>query len=257
MKYIGLIIMFFSTSFVLAQEKLVESGVYKWNEKTVGMKNSFTKNLMVHGKTSDLEGFEVYAVSLLNGKNSVQKLSSDTSEVILIVKEGTLDVGLGNMHKSLTKGGVVYVLPGETYTVTNTGNKPTSCFLISMNARKPADLKRGKDAGGSFMIDMEEQEFKPHDKGGSRNYFRDRPTAMFGFTEMHVTTLKPKIKSHEPHTHHAAEMILMLSGQTEMQIGDGIYQATGGDFYFIDSEVSHAIRNTGDTPCVYVAFQWE
>ncbi|MCK0147595.1 hypothetical protein MWU78_18215 [Arenibacter sp. F26102] len=56
-----------------------------------------------------------------------------------------------------------------------------------------------------------------HDKGGVRNYFH-RPTAMCAYYEMHVTTLNPDIKSHEPHTHYATEIVLVFNGQTEMEM---------------------------------------
>lgn len=257
MKFISLIILLFTALTVPAGEKVVESGVYKWIEEPAGKETPFTKSLILQGKTSDLESFEVSAASLFQGEEFAQHLAADNSDVFLIVKDGTLDLNLGSKHKSISKGGVAYLLPEESYTLVNRGQQPASCFFIRMNAKKPVDLKRGKDTGGSFMIDMEEKEFKPHDKGGLRDYFRGRPTAMFGFTEMHVTTLNPQIKSHEPHTHPAAELVLMLAGNTEMQIGDQMHQARAGDFYFLDSEVSHAIRNTEDTPCMYVAFQWE
>jgi (S)-ureidoglycine aminohydrolase len=98
--------------------------------------------------------------------------------------------------------------------------------------------------------------YPPHDKGGIRRYF-DRATAACSRFEMHVTTLKPGIRSHEPHTHRAAEIVLMIRGNTELQIGDGLYQGADGAVYFMASEIPHAIRNTGDTRCSYFAFQWE
>jgi (S)-ureidoglycine aminohydrolase len=75
--------------------------------------------------------------------------------------------------------------------------------------------------------------------------------------EMHVTTLNEGLKSHDPHTHRPAEIILIIEGNTEMQIGDDFYQGTQGDLYFVASEVPHAIRNTGKSACSYFAFQFE
>ncbi len=46
---------------------------------------------------------------------------------------------------------------------------------------------------------------------------------------MHVTTLKPESKSHEPHTHCAVEMIVMIDGHTKMQIGQKFYKGNEGD----------------------------
>ena len=75
--------------------------------------------------------------------------------------------------------------------------------------------------------------------------------------EMHVTNLNGNIKSHEPHTHRAAEIILMIKGNTEMEIDGENYQAKAGDLFIVESEVSHAIRNLGTEQCQYFAFQWE
>jgi uncharacterized cupin superfamily protein len=75
--------------------------------------------------------------------------------------------------------------------------------------------------------------------------------------EMHATTLNPGIQSHVPHTHMPDEIVIMMEGSTEMEIGDGKYQGKPGDIYFLGSNIPHAIRNTGEKPCMYLAFQWE
>lgn len=104
------------------------------------------------------------------------------------------------------------------------------------------------------MMDWEKVAFRAHDKGGIRNFF-NRPTGMCRRLEMHVTTLNAGIKSHEPHIHRAAEMVLMVEGETEMQIGDQFFPGAAGDLFFLASNVPHAIRNTGSKPCVYYAIQ--
>jgi (S)-ureidoglycine aminohydrolase len=75
--------------------------------------------------------------------------------------------------------------------------------------------------------------------------------------EIHVTTLQEGRKSHEPHTHRAEEIVLILEGDTEMQLGDGIVKTTIGGFYYLGSNVSHAIKNIGTKPATYFAFQFE
>ena len=82
--------------------------------------------------------------------------------------------------------------------------------------------------------------FKAHDKGSLRNYFHTK-TAMCPYYEMHVTNLNAGIKSHEPHTHHAAEIILMIDGNTEMEIGDSVYKANKGDVYFTNARHQQAL----------------
>jgi (S)-ureidoglycine aminohydrolase len=74
---------------------------------------------------------------------------------------------------------------------------------------------------------------------------------------MHVTTLNPGIKSHEPHTHKSDEMVIMISGNTDMEIGKNNYSAGKGDVYFLGADIPHAISNTGDESCMYYAFHFE
>ena len=72
-----------------------------------------------------------------------------------------------------------------------------------------------------------------------------------------MTTLNPGIQSHEAHTHGAGEMIIMIAGETEMEIGNSIVQGDKDSVYFIESNVPHSIRNSGKERCMYFAYQWE
>lgn len=42
-----------------------------------------------------------------------------------------------------------------------------------------------------------------------------------------------------------------------MTIDSKEYSATAGDFYFIESQLVHGIRNTADLPTSYFAFKWK
>jgi glyoxylate utilization-related uncharacterized protein len=106
-----------------------------------------------------------------------------------------------------------------------------------------------------LMVNYDTLAFHPHDKGGVRRYF-NRPTAMCPYFEMHVTTLNEGMKSHDPYTHVAEEIILMMQGNTEEQIEEGFHPATMGDVIFLASGIPHAIRNTGTGQAQYFAFQW-
>ena len=119
----------------------------------------------------------------------------------------------------------------------------------------PVNIERGM-AGGSMMLNADSLVFKPSEKGGGRAYF-DRATAMCERLEMHVTQLNKKGPSHTPHSHPEAEIILVISGETEMTIDGKEYKAEAGDFYFINSELLHGMRNASDTPCSYFAFKWK
>ena len=196
-----------------------------------------------------------FQVATLTTSSAPLRIRNPEEEQIFIVKEGQLQVTLDQQTKTIGPQSVVVVLPGDEGSMKSLSASATY-YTMRYRARREKDLIRGKADGGSVIIDAEELTYKEHDKGGVRNYFR-RATAMCPYYEMHVTKLNPGIKSHEPHTHAATEIILMIDGDTEMEIGNELIRATKGDVYFISSNVPHAIRNTGSEPCRYFAYQWE
>jgi (S)-ureidoglycine aminohydrolase len=74
---------------------------------------------------------------------------------------------------------------------------------------------------------------------------------------MHVTQLNTRGPSHEPHAHEETEIIWMISGKTEITIDGKVYDGSEGDFYLMESELLHGVRNTLDEPCSYFAFKWK
>ena len=106
------------------------------------------------------------------------------------------------------------------------------------------------------MIDWNDMTMVKSEKGGRRNTF-DRSTSMFARFEMHVTTLNNGLVSHAPHQHKAEEIIILIKGAAEMQTGDTHTKMESGDLVFLESQVLHALKNIGDEPCEYFAFQWQ
>lgn len=109
----------------------------------------------------------------------------------------------------------------------------------------------------SFVKIWENIPFKANNNGGGHRDFFEQSTPMQRRFEMHVTTLKEGLKSHEPHTHRAEEIVWILEGETEMQLGNDIVKVQPGGFYYLGSNVSHAIKNIGTKPATYFAFQFE
>ena len=250
MKNLFILTMLFSTLPLIAQTDHVPSGVY-----TYDYSDSRQIRPLLDGTTSHLDLLKADARTLApGGKLSVSANQNDV-ETLIIIKDGNLNVRIGDKEKNLGPKSVAMVMPKEAYTCSNKGTDSAVFYVINYKA-PIINTVRADSAGGSILIDFNDLEFTPHDKGGVRHYYR-RPTAMFSLAEMHVTTLNPGIKSHEPHTHPAAEFILMISGNTQMQIGDKIHKADPGDLYYVESEIPHGIQNLGDEACMYFAFQWE
>jgi enterochelin esterase-like enzyme/mannose-6-phosphate isomerase-like protein (cupin superfamily) len=182
------------------------------------------------------------------------KLTNLEKEQIVIIKDGSLEATFANQSKILGPKSVAILYAGDEGSI-RAHSTTASYYTMVYKAKNPTADKLSTDNESSFMQDFEEVPFKSHDRGGVRSYF-NRSTAMCPYYEMHVTTLNESIKSHEPHTHAAAEIILMIEGETEMEIGNKKYHAKAGDLYFAGSNIPHAIRNTGKGQCMYFAFQW-
>jgi len=106
-----------------------------------------------------------------------------------------------------------------------------------------------------LMLNADSLVFKKSNRGGGRPYF-DRSTAMCERFEMHVTQLNKKGPSHNPHSHIESEIILVISGETEMTIDGKEYTGGAGDLYFMESQLFHGVRNASNEACSYFAFKW-
>ena len=232
-----------------AQLDSVASRSYQWI-------NPAKTTVLFEGSTYDFEWMQMSARRITVGKKTLKAEVPKNEEQLLIVKSGTIQIRFHDSTFNIEPGSIALLLPGEKYTLNNPGSSVTDYYLMKYRSKLPPDTERGKNAGGSFVKNWDKIQFNPHDRGGVRNYF-NRATAMSKRFEMHVTTLNGGLRSHDPHTHRAAEIILLREGNTEMQIAQNFFKGKGGDFYFVESNLLHGIRNEGTTACMYFAFQFE
>lgn len=244
-------VMFFGIS-----DSGVESKVYSFSKVRAEKTETGIIRQLIDNSTTHFENFEIHSLTIEPGKIIDQSPKYLDFERLIIVKEGHLRISIEGKSSEMSQGSVALILPNDKCEIKNTGSSQSSYYSVNYKSKLPVDIQRGISSGGSMLLAWDSIRFSPHDKGGIRKYF-DRKSAMSERIEMHVTTLNPQIKSHEPHTHFPAEIVIMMEGKTEMQIGDKIYPGEVGDIYFLESNISHAIRNTGETPCLYMAFQWQ
>lgn len=256
MKTLALLLGFFGIMAFSTKPEKVESKVYSFSKAKVEKTNSGEKRQLMDGETTHFENFEIHTTMLKPGLAPHGSHVHADSEEIVFVKEGMLKVTINNESKVIGPGSVALLMAGDEHGLENGGNTNTTYYIIKYKSKQPIDAERGKLAGGSRILDYNDIKFTPHDKGGKRQYF-DQKSAESERIEMHATSLNPHIKSHEPHTHNPEEIIVMMKGTTEMEIGGKMYPGEVGDVYFLGSNVSHGIRNTGEEQCQYLAFQFE
>lgn len=255
MKIIASAIMLLFSISLSAQLDTVVSKVYTWNNLKVEKQDSRERRQVAEGSGTALAYMEWHATTIDPGKAPHAPHKHDDEEYI-IIKEGQLKVTVNDSSEVLGAGSFALFIPGDQHGLVNVGNTKATYYVFRYRSKAPVDMERAKKAGGSFMVDWNSVAFKPHGKGGIRNFF-ERPTAMLQRFEMHVTTLNAGIKSHDPHTHGAEEIVLLVNGNTEMQIAQSHQKAIGGDLIYLSSNILHAIENIGKEPSTYFAFQWQ
>jgi (S)-ureidoglycine aminohydrolase len=230
----------------------IPSMVYQWPKEA---KEGAIEQSIIRGSTTHLKSLEITVITLVSGE-SIETVTNEGSEKLIIVKSGQLEITFGDYNEAIGPGSIALILPEDTFTVSNLHDRSVQYYLFEYQSASPVDIGRGKSAGGSFLKDWNEVDYHEHSKGGRRDFF-DRPTAMCQDFEMHVTNLNQKTSSHEPHTHVVEEIILMIQGKISMHIDGKEITAKAGDFAFIDSNVPHAPTNIGSGQAIYFAFQWK
>ncbi len=243
--------------------QLLDSKIYKWAELPVVKRPQGEARQILEGTTPSFKLFKVHASTLLPKGRMRPEAYRQENEELIIVKEGELTVTIEGKTKVLKAGGLALIMSGDLRENVNLSNSITTYYVFQFNSTEPVDIERGKKAGGSLLMNWDEVAFKPHEKGGRKDFF-NRPTSMNKRLEMHTTTLNEALMSHEPHQHKAAEIILPINslvGEDTSKVQetiDGVwYDAKVGDVIFLQSNSLHGIRNSGKGTCTYFAFQFE
>lgn len=255
---LSLLISFFCCALVsIGQDafKPIEAKIYHWADAPVTKKENMEQRPLVEGSSAHFKHIKIHATTVYPHQSPHPSHNHEEEEMI-IVKEGELTVTIEGKKQTLGAGSVVLINSGEEHGFENKANSNATYYVMRLESREPKNTERGKQAGGSFMINWKDIPFQAHDKGGIRKFF-DKPTSMTKRFEMHVTTLKEGMESHPPHTHKAAEILLPIDNIAEEHIAGTWIKAGIGDIIFLESNVPHAIRNITKGTVTYFAFQFE
>jgi (S)-ureidoglycine aminohydrolase len=255
MKNIVLILIVTIPVLAFAQKGEVQTKMYSWKKPDTKVQENLYSTILFEGSTYDMEYLNMSANALLQANHKIALQVPSNEEHLLIIKKGTLNFSLKDSAWALGGASVALLMPDEKYSI-QTRNDSCMYYVMKYRSKLPVDLARAKTSGASLIKDWNKLTFKPTVRGGGRSYF-DRPTAMCKRFEMHVTTLKEGLRSHDPHRHRAEEIILVIDNQTEMEMGNESYKGGAGDIYYIGSNITHGIRNDSKGLCSYFAFQFE
>lgn len=247
----------FTAATASAQLAPVKAGVLHWaGLAPADAGGGRVERLVLSGSTLDLDALEVRAITIPFREAPDTAVADDSLESFVLLKEGKVMASLNGVIRTLGPGGIALVLPGDRLVVTNTGGVPATYYRFSYRSRQPMNLERGRQAGGSFMLDYTELTEKPTAVGFRRDVL-NRPTAMFRRFESHWSSVKEGVRNHATHTHRADEFMMMTRGNVQMLIGKAEPPATLGDVVFLGSMIPHSLLSKGPGPAQYLVIQGE
>ena len=127
--------------------------------------------------------------------------------------------------------------------------------VVSVGGVLAAQQAEKKPILGPTVFDWNALKDNPSNVGSVRSVVR-QPTATLEELEMHITTLKAGLASHDPHKHPNEELIILREGTLET-LSDGVWKRVGpGSIIFNASNSLHAVRNVGTTSAVYHVINW-
>jgi quercetin dioxygenase-like cupin family protein len=126
----------------------------------------------------------------------------------------------------------------------------TTLGAVALAATTPA-----KPLLNSSVFDWEKIAAEVTKYGAKRNVVT-MPTATADQLDIHVTTVNPGQRSHDPHRHPEEEVIIVKEGAID-SMQEGVTTKVGpGSVIFEASNQLHGLANAGDTPATYFVIKW-
>jgi (S)-ureidoglycine aminohydrolase len=227
-------------------QQVVAGGVYPWPKLNEGESSQD----LFSGKTNVLDYLSMSASSIKKEKDMTIRVPND-EEHLLLIKSGQMEIQIADSAFQIGLGSVALIKSDDVYRIQTIGEGSSQYHIMKYRGKILNDF-----TFQSFVMDWSKLKFNPHDRGGVRPYF-DKPTTMVKRFEMHATTLNEGLMSHQPHTHGAEEIILVLEGEVEMLIGENTFKGKKGDVFFVPTKAPHNLKNIGKGQCSYFAYQWD
>jgi mannose-6-phosphate isomerase-like protein (cupin superfamily) len=170
---------------------------------------------------------------------SADRTLVEQQEVLYIVEgRGRLDLG-GNAHELEPNMGV-YLAPGDTYAIENTG--PTDLHVLSVLA--PEDRE---EAGGERKVTVryDDQPELEASQERSFRYLVNEDAGCFDLTQF-VGIVQP---SKAPfHSHSYDEVGYVVAGKGIAHVGGSSFPLHAGSCFHLPPDEVHCIENTGSGP---------
>jgi len=172
------------------------------------------------------------------GRSAERKLAGQQEVLYIVDGRGRLHLD-GRMHKLEPNMGV-YLVPGETYTVENTG--PEDLHVLSVLAPEGRAAAAGQRRVTVRFDDQPELEASIE---RSFRYLVNEDAGCFDVTQF-LGIVQPSKAPFHSHTYD--EVGYIVAGEGIAHVGGGSFPLRAGSCFHLPPDEVHCIENTGSTP---------
>lgn len=239
----------------VAAKKGLNSSVFDWENVKAKKESSGEVRSFLKSPTRSLKMFEIKAITLYPSKDAQGYSVEKGLNELIIIKEGVAEISINDERRVLGEGSVVVVSEGDDVEITNTQNTNAVYYSFRFKPYQMEGQNKTIKMISPVFIDWNKIEFVTSANGGRRNIMQQQ-TAMLKELEIHVTTLKEGLPSHNAHVHPDEEIILVRKGFVEETIKGKPYRLGPGSVIFLTNDDLHGISNAGTGQCEYYAIRW-
>ena len=217
--------------------------------------------------TATMQTLEIHN-STLNPGQSSHPPHRHGNEEFIVLKEGTLEVGLGGITADVRKavltgvGSVFFFAANQYHNLENKSATPATYLVFNIKtAATPRTPPEGTPSDpvpagklGSIVFDWKTFVAKPTTTGTRRDVFNGATTTAANF-ECAVITLNAGQIDNSPTRRSEEELLAVKDGLLDVTINGKTERGTPGTIFFIASGDEHTVKNATDQPASYHLFR--
>ena len=218
--------------------------------------------------TPTIGKLEIHISTLNPGQNSHPPHRHGNEEFI-VLKEGTLEVGLGGVTADVRKtetvgpGAVFFFAANQYHNVENKGDKPATYLVFNIHTASTPATPRADTAPsdpvpagklGSVVFDAARSVPKPTKTGSRHEIFNGATTTAENF-ECAVISLNAGQRDDSPARRPEEQLLAVKDGLLDVTINGKSERGTPGTIFFIASNDTHTVKNATGQPASYHLFR--
>lgn len=206
--------------------------------------------------------------STLNPGQSSHPPHRHGNEEFIVVKEGTMEVGLGGVTADVRRtetvgpGAVFFFAANQYHNVENKGDQPVTYLVFNLHtAATPRTPPNGTPSDpvpagklNSVIFDWEKSAAKPTKTGARRDIFNGATISAENF-ECAVITLNPGQTDDSPAKRPEEQLLAVKDGLLDVTVNGKTERGTPGSIFFIASNDAHSVKNATGQPVSYHLFR--